>query len=138
MLFRTSQFILPNGFLFLVLPRPCGQSVYLHKFHAAIILNTSSHYIYLYTYLVTNSRYMTVERLNEIMKSIGFVCEQSNESKKLALFLYRFSPIPTPAVFKKEVPSCNNSKRPYLRIRNYIVYLSCFCILGNQSRTRAE
>ncbi|KAI8834104.1 putative methyltransferase-domain-containing protein [Chytridium lagenaria] len=61
MLRRTHQFLLPNGLLYLVLPLPC----------------------------VTNSRYLTHDRLTKIMTSLRFQETHHHFSTKLAHFIYR-------------------------------------------------
>ncbi|KAJ3297385.1 hypothetical protein HK104_000556 [Borealophlyctis nickersoniae] len=74
MLLHARNHLLPNGLLFLALPLPC----------------------------ITNSRYMTHDRMLAILKSIGFEPLEQHFAKKLAFYLVRKVEAPPVRRWKKE------------------------------------
>ncbi|KAJ3186809.1 hypothetical protein HK101_009578 [Irineochytrium annulatum] len=76
MLRHARDFLVSGGLLYLVLPFPC----------------------------ISNSRYMTRERLTSIMASLGLTEEKAHMTKKLAHFIYRFNGVVAgaPGSFRKE------------------------------------
>ncbi|KAL2848461.1 putative methyltransferase-domain-containing protein [Aspergillus pseudoustus] len=71
--------------LFLVLPAPC----------------------------VINSRYLTEQRLEEIMSSIGFSLAKSKQTSKLIYQLWEYSGKPQPKEFKKEILNPGRSRNNF-------------------------
>ncbi|KAJ3113658.1 hypothetical protein HDU96_003097 [Phlyctochytrium bullatum] len=74
MLRKSWSFLLPKGVLYLVVPLPC----------------------------VTNSRYLTDERLSSIMTSLGYEEIRRHFSKKLAHFVYKKLDSQKRVTFKKQ------------------------------------
>lgn len=74
MLYRVTQFLVPGGHFFLVLPRPC----------------------------VDNSRYMDVALLSALMRSLGFHERKSHFSTKLYYALYEWHHPPVAFEYRKK------------------------------------
>ncbi|KAE8348218.1 putative methyltransferase-domain-containing protein [Aspergillus coremiiformis] len=62
---------------------------------------------------VTNSRYLTERRLQEIMSSMGFVLEKSKETSKLIFQLWKHSQGLQPKRFKKEILRSGKTKNNF-------------------------